>query len=89
MSQPLEIDEIRRVVLAVLHEKFGIDPTKVSDTTHFANELDLDSIDFFDITGTLEKQYELDIDFTEFASVTTFGEFMKVLEAVITRKNGQ
>ena len=79
---------LRQEVLAVLQEKFGIDPTTVLDTTHFANELDLDSIDFFDITGTLEKRYELDIDFTAFAAVSTFGEFIEVLRAGFNEKNG-
>ena len=89
MSQqpPNDLAELRVEVLSVLRERFGIDSDKVTDSSAFKDDLDLDSIDFFDMTGLLEKRYGFDLNFSEFVGVVTFGDFITTLERVLTQRN--
>ena len=88
MPEPITVAEVRQGVLDVLQGKFGIDPTTVTDSTRLLEDLDLDSIDFFDMTGVLEKRFDRDITFTEFLGVATFGDLMAVLEKVLDQPQG-
>jgi acyl carrier protein len=42
-------------------------------------ELDLDSIDLFDVMGEIEKKLGVSADLNDFIHARTFGDFLKVV----------
>ena len=72
------IETIRKEVLVVLKERFEIDPTTITLESRFKEDLDLDSIDIFDLIGELEKRTGIKADLSDFVKAKTFGDFLQV-----------
>lgn len=78
-------NDLREEVLSVLAERFGMDRDAVTDESRLKEELDLDSIDLFDILGLLEKKTGREIVLADFAQVQTLGDFLVRLEAIVVK----
>lgn len=74
---------VRDEVLQVLIEKFDISPESVTDESRLREDLDLDSIDLFDMLGAIEKATGVGVDISDFASTKTFGDFVMTLSAIL------
>lgn len=76
---------LRNEMLTVLEERFGIESASVTDQSRLKEDLDLDSIDLFDILGLLEKKTGKEIELAEFAQVQTLGDFLERLESIVAK----
>lgn len=74
---------VRDEVLQVLTEKFDIAPESVTDESRLREDLDLDSIDLFDMLGAIEKATGVGVDISDFANTKTFGDFVVTLSAIL------
>lgn len=73
---------LQQEILAVLQERFDVDPASVTNESRLREDLDLDSIDLFDIMGLIEQRMEVSVELSDFARAKTFGDFIEVLEDV-------
>jgi acyl carrier protein len=78
-------ENLRNEILTVLEDRFGIQRASVSDESRLKDDLDLDSIDLFDILGLLEKKTGHEIELAEFAQVQTLGDFLERLESIVAK----
>ncbi|MCJ0871751.1 acyl carrier protein [Streptomyces sp. AP-93] len=63
----LDREELRLLVADVL----DLDPAEVTDTAHFTDDLDVDSLMALEITVRLEREYGVKMKETELAAITT------------------
>lgn len=73
---------LREEMLVVLEERFGVSRESVTDDSLLQDDLDLDSIDLFDIMGVIEKKTGVSAELSDFIRARTFGDFLKVLESL-------
>ncbi len=69
----------REEMLVVLEERFDVARERVTDSSLLREELDLDSIDLFDVMGVIEKKLGVSADLNDFIHARTFGDFLKVV----------
>lgn len=69
----------REEMLNVLEERFDVARDLVTDASLLREELDLDSIDLFDVMGVIEKKLGVSADLNDFIHARTFGDFLKVI----------
>lgn len=74
--------DLQQEVLAVLVERFDVDPAGVTAESRLREDLDLDSIDLFDIMGLIEQRIGVSVELSDFMQAKTFGDFIAVLERV-------
>jgi acyl carrier protein len=74
--------DLQQEVLAVLGERFDVDPAVVTAESRLREDLDLDSIDLFDIMGLIEQRTGVGVELSDFMQAKTFGDFIAVLERV-------
>ncbi len=74
---------VRDEVLQVLSEKFDILPETVTDDSRLREDLDLDSIELFDMLGAIEKATGVGVDISDFTHTKTFGEFVTTLSGLL------
>lgn len=77
--------DIREEMLMVLEQRFGVSRVGITDESLLREDLDLDSIDLFDIIGVIEKKTGVSADLSDFIHAKTFGDFLKVLESLTAK----
>lgn len=77
--------DVREEMMSVLEERFGIARGSISDESRLREDLDLDSIDLFDIMGIIEKKTGVSVDLSDFIRANTFGDFLQILEALLAK----
>jgi acyl carrier protein len=73
-------DSIAIIVRDVLSEKSGIDFNSIQDTASFADDLNIDSLDFIEIIMELENKFKIKINDEEsekFKNVANITQFIK------------
>jgi len=78
-------NDLREEVLSVLAERFGVDRATVTDESRLREDLDLDSIDLFDVLGLVEKKTGAELALADFANVETLGDFLARLETIVSK----
>lgn len=78
------MNDIRSEILAVLAERFEVNAATVTDETLLREDLDLDSIDLFDMLGIIEKRTKISIDIADFHAAKSFGDFVTTLEKLLS-----
>lgn len=73
---------LREEILSVLSDKFKVDSASVTDETQLQEDLDLDSIDLFDMIGEIEKQRGVSVDISDFIQARTFGDLVTTLDGI-------
>ena len=77
------IHNMQEEVLAVLEERFRIKREDVTLESRLQEDLDLDSIDLFDMMGVLEERAGVSVDVNDFLRARTLGDFISILEEVV------
>lgn len=67
----LDKDEVTSRVVAVLKNFEKVDPTKVTPTAHFVNDLGLDSLDIVEVCMALEEEFVITIADAEAEKIFT------------------
>jgi acyl carrier protein len=71
--------DIYKEVLSVLQASFDIDPSTVLPSSRLREDLDLDSIDLFDMIGVIEKRLGVNPELSDFTNAKTVSDFVEIL----------
>ncbi|HGY10210.1 acyl carrier protein [Oceanithermus sp.] len=67
-------------VKAVVVEKLGVEPEKVTPEARFIEDLDADSLDIVELIMGLEDEFGLEISDEEAENIRTVGDAIKFIE---------
>ncbi|HET6203865.1 MAG TPA: acyl carrier protein [Planctomycetota bacterium] len=71
---------IRERVIKIVCEQMGTTPEKITDATHFVNDLGADSLDTVELVMEFEDEFELSIPDEDAEKITTVGDAVKYIE---------
>jgi len=66
-------DEILALIRDHLADELELDPARVTEATHFRNDLDADSLDLYSLVQELEDSYGIRMSDEEAAQIQTVG----------------
>jgi acyl carrier protein len=75
-------DQVFEKVRAHLAEELGVPAGSISDTTHFRDDLDADSLDLYELVMELEDTYGVTMSEQEAEGIVTVGQ---AVDFVVTR----
>lgn len=64
----------------IIAEAVGIETDNITEETSFKGDLEIDSLDLFELVMALEEEYNVEIPSEDLEQITTVGEIMKYLE---------
>ena len=67
-------DEVLELIRAHLADELEIDPARVTESTHFKQDLDADSLDLYTLVQELEDTYGVKMSDEQAAKVQTVGQ---------------
>ncbi|GAA2966935.1 acyl carrier protein [Lentilactobacillus parakefiri] len=67
-------EEVFNKVKEIIVDQLDVDADKVKEDTNFKNDLDLDSLDIFEVVDKIEDTYDIEIDTDE--GMETVGELV-------------
>ena len=68
-------------IAALLNEKLDIDTADVTLEASFQEDLEIDSLDLFDLVMSIEEEFGLEIPSEELEKLTTVGAMVDYLKA--------
>ena len=68
-------------IAALLNEKLDIDTADVTLEVSFKEDLEIDSLDLFDLVMSIEEEFGLEIPSEELEKLTTVGAMVDYLKA--------
>jgi acyl carrier protein len=71
-----ESEALSERVKEIIHDKTGIDKQKITSKSNFRNDLNVDSLDFIDLTMEIEDQFNITIPDEESEKITTVREMI-------------
>ncbi len=73
-------------VKAIIVDKLGVDPAKVTPEARFREDLEADSLDLVELIMEFEEKFGGEISDEEAQKITTVGEAVKYLEEHMPKK---
>ncbi|MCD8208228.1 MAG: acyl carrier protein [Bacteroidales bacterium] len=74
--------EVAEKVKAIIVDKLGVDPSEVTETASFTNDLGADSLDTVELIMEFEKAFGITIsDEDAQENITTVGDAVKYIES--------
>ncbi len=74
--------EVAEKVKAIIVDKLGVDPSEVTETASFTNDLGADSLDTVELIMEFEKAFGIQIpDEDAQENITTVGDAIKYIES--------
>lgn len=67
-------EEVFNKIKDIIVDQLDVDADKVKENTNFKNDLDLDSLDIFEVIDKIEDLYDIEIDTDE--GMETIGELV-------------
>ena len=67
-------------VKEIIEEQLGLDNLVITEETSFKEDLDVDSLDLFELVMALEEEYGVQIPSEEVENLTTVGAVIKYLQ---------
>ena len=67
-------EEVNKKGKEIIVDQLDVDADKVKEDTNFKNDLDLDSLDIFEVVDKIEDTYDIEIDTDE--GMETVGELV-------------
>ena len=67
-------DEILEAIRAHLADELELDPARVTEATHFKQDLDADSLDLYSLVQELEDTYGVKMSDEQAARIQTVGQ---------------
>jgi acyl carrier protein len=67
-------DEVFQLIRDHLADELELDPARVSEATHFRNDLDADSLDLYTLVQELEDTYGVAMTDEQAAQIQTVGQ---------------
>ena len=76
----MEYEEIVSKVKAIIVDKLGIEPSEVTETANFTNDLGADSLDTVELLMEFEKVFGIKIPDEETAGIATVADAVAKVE---------
>ena len=73
-------DEIARKVVNMVAERMDVDEEKITDETHFVNDLQADSLDIAELVIDMEEAFGVQISDEDAQKIETVGQAIKYIE---------
>ena len=67
-------DEVLELIRDHLADELQLDPARITEQTHFRNDLNADSLDLYTLVQELEDSYGVKMSDEEAARITTVGQ---------------
>jgi len=67
----MEYEEIQKKVKSIIVDKLGVEPSEVTESANFTNDLGADSLDTVELLVEFEKVFGIKIPDEETASIAT------------------
>jgi acyl carrier protein len=77
--------EILKKIQEVIIEQFEKEPSTITSESLLIEDLELDSLDMFDLICALEKEYDFHFERDMGSAITTVGDIVEQLEKHITK----
>lgn len=61
-------------------EEVGVDEEQVTMDASFKNDLNIDSLDLFEMVMTLEEEFDVEIPSEDFENIDTVGDLINYIE---------
>ena len=78
---PVDRDIVLEKVRSHLAAELGVDAEKISDDTHFRDDLEADSLDLYELVMELEDTYGVKMSEQEAEGIMTVGEAVDFVAA--------
>lgn len=78
--KPAEISTTEQQVRDVLEQDIGVDPEQIMSSSHFVDDLDLDSLDHTEFIMGLEEKFKLEIPDDDAEKLETVQQVVAYLE---------
>ena len=76
----MEHEEIVKKVKAIIVDKLGVEPTEVTETANFTNDLGADSLDTVELLMEFEKVFGIKIPDEEASNIATVKDAVDKVE---------
>lgn len=73
-------EEIVNKVKAIIVDKLGVEPSEVTESASFTNDLGADSLDTVELIMEFEKEFGLSIPDDKAEKIVTVGDAIKYIE---------
>ena len=67
-------------VVNLIVEEVGVDAEKVTMESSFKDDLNIDSLDLFEMVMALEEEFDVEIPSEELEKMSTVGDILKYIE---------
>lgn len=67
-------------VKEIIEEQLNLDGVEITEETRFKEDLDVDSLDLFELVMSFEEEYGVEIPSEELENITTVGAVIKYLQ---------
>jgi acyl carrier protein len=74
------MSEITEKVKSIIVDKLGVEPTEVTETASFTNDLGADSLDTVELIMEFEKEFGMSIPDDQAEKISTVGDAIKYVE---------
>jgi acyl carrier protein len=78
---PLSREEVMEKVRQHLASELEVDPVKIGDATRFADDLEADSLDLYELVMELEDTYGIKVSEDEASRIETVGDAVDFVHA--------
>lgn len=82
----MTIEQIREEIRKRVAELTERDPSEISDTARFVEDLDIDSLMAIELMVTLDKEYKIDIAEEEFRNIKNVSEAVDIVVAYMEKE---
>lgn len=64
----------------LMEDKLGLDDLTITEETNFKDDLNIDSLDLFELVMALEDEFGVEIPSEELVNLTTVGKVMEYIQ---------
>ena len=82
----MNYEEIVKQVKAIIVDKLGVEPSEVTETANFTNDLGADSLDTVELLMEFERVFEIKIPDEDASGIGTVADAIKYVEAKVAEK---
>lgn len=73
-------EDTTQVVKSMVAERMDVDESKITDDTHFVNDLQADSLDMAELVIDLEEEFGVQISDEEAQNIETVGQAIQYIQ---------
>lgn len=79
-------ENIRKIILQVLHENTGVEEETITDISHLKNDLGINSADLVEIQVSIEAILEIHLLDQDLEQVVTVNDLINLVEREVNNK---